>query len=51
VRYMVGTWGLEPQTSTVSILRTVMYQMRTSERKLHERNNLPHFRLGLNWLT
>jgi hypothetical protein len=37
---MVGTWGLEPQTSTVSILRTMMEGMRLSECKLHAINAL-----------
>ena len=36
---MVGSWGLEPQTSTVSIQQAKWERMRRSERKLQEHNH------------
>jgi serine/threonine protein kinase len=41
---MVGPCGLEPQTSTVSILSAVWEQMRSSEHKLHCCSLLTEFR-------
>jgi hypothetical protein len=38
---MVGSWGLEPQTSTVSIQQAKWEGMRRSKRKLHEHKPLP----------
>ena len=37
---MVGPWGLEPQTSTVSIRLAMWEVMRRSEYKLHNQNAL-----------
>ena len=47
---MVGTWGLEPQTSTVSILGTMMERMGTSEYKLHSYNDLRRLYAVIAWI-
>ena len=33
---MVGPWGLEPQTSTVSILKAILEKARRNESKWYE---------------
>jgi hypothetical protein len=40
---MVGPWGLEPQTSTVSILRAMQSLVRRREHKLQDGKYLIQF--------
>jgi hypothetical protein len=50
LRKMVGPWGLEPQTSTVSILQSMMAMMSKNEFKWHSPNGIEAKRLKRSWI-